>query len=339
MKAARFFGAGTPLKIMDVEVPQISNKEVLVKVKAAGVCHTDLHFLDGTLKPWKGSLPMTLGHEISGEVVETGKGVKTFRKQDHVVLNNGISCGKCIYCKSGRENLCNDLDQLGFTLDGGYAEYVKAPQAALVKLPKNIDYDEGSLLPCGVAACYHAMFDIANLKRGETLLVNGSGGLGLSAIQLANTVGAKTIAVDVVDEKLETARKLGAEVVNANNQNVPESVKKITGGQGVDVALELVGASATMRNALSSLRKTGRYAILGYTKDILETNVLNLVIAETEIRGVVAYTKKDLLAVVRLAQQRKLKPIIGHKYGLEEINSALDSLRHGTIQGRSIIVP
>src|SRR5208283_1637189 len=339
MKAARFFGAETPLKIMDVELPQISNKEVLVKVRAAGVCHTDLHFLDGTLKPWKGSLPMTLGHEIAGEVAETGKDVKAFRKGDRVVLNNGISCGKCKCCRSGRENLCNELDQLGFTLDGGYAEYVKAPQTALVKLPKNVNYDEGSLLPCGVSACYHALFDIANLKNGETLLVNGSGGLGLSAIQLANTVGAKTIAVDVVDEKLETARKLGAEVINANNQNVSESVKKITGDQGADVALELVGARATMRNALDSLRKTGRYAILGYTKDVLEANVLSLVVAETEIRGVVAYTKKDLLAVVRLAHQRKLKPIIGHKYRLEEIASALDSLRRGTAQGRSIVVP
>jgi propanol-preferring alcohol dehydrogenase len=339
MKAARFFDAGTPLKIMDVDVPAISKKEVLVKVRAAGVCHTDLHFLDGTLKPWKGSLPLTLGHEIAGEVVEVGKGVKSFRRNDRVVLNNGISCGKCIYCKSGRENLCNELDQLGFTLDGGYAEYVKAPEAALVKLPKNINYDEGATLPCGVAACYHAMFDIANLKRNETILVNGSGGLGLSAIQLARAVGARAIAVDIVEEKLETARKLGAEVVNAKNQNVPETVKGITGGAGADVALELVGARATMQNALGSLRKTGRYAILGYTKDDLQANVLSLVVSETEIRGVVAYTRKDLLAVVRLAKQGKLKPIVGRKYSLDEIDSALDSLRRGTTQGRSIVAP
>jgi propanol-preferring alcohol dehydrogenase len=340
MKAVRFYGAGKPLKLEDVEIPKISDEEVLVRVKAAGICHTDLHFLDGTLAPWKGSLPMTLGHEVAGEIESVGKKVKGFRKEERVVVNNGVSCGKCKYCKMGRENLCVELDQLGFTLDGGYAEYMKAPQRTLVRLPKEVTYEEGALLPCGVASSYHALMDIARLRKGETLLINGTGGLGSGAIQIAKTAGAKVIAVDVVDEKLAMAKRLGAdEVVNSKSEDLGGAVKRITGGQGVDVALELVGTSTAMRNALGALGKTGRYVIVGYTKEMLEANPLILVILEAEIRGVVAYTMKDLQAVVRLAQTGKLKPVVARKFSLGEVSSALELLKQGSIAGRSVAVP
>jgi len=340
MKAVRFYGAGKPLKLEDVDIPKISDEEVLVRVKGAGICHTDLHFLDGTLAPWKGSLPMTLGHEVAGEIDSVGKKVRRFRKGDRVVINNGVSCGKCKYCKMGRENLCVELDQLGFTLDGGYAEYMRAPERTLVSLPKEVAYEEGALLPCGVASSYHALMDIARLRKGETLLINGTGGLGSSAIQIAKTAGAKVIAVDVIDEKLGMAKRLGAdETVNPKSEDLGDAVKRVTGGKGVDVALELVGTSAAMRSALGALGKTGRYVIVGYTKEMLEASPLNLVILEAEVRGVVAYTMKDLQAVVRLVQRGKLKPVVARKFGLDEVSSALELLRQGSIAGRSVAVP
>jgi len=340
MKAVRFYTAGKPLTLEEVEKPKPSENEAVIRVKAAGICHTDLHFLDGTLAPWKGTLPITLGHEIAGEVESVGSKVKAFHPGDRVVVNNGVACGKCAYCKMGRENLCENLDQIGFTLDGGYAEYVKVPQRSLVELPTKITYEIGALLPCGVATCYHALFDIARLRRGETLLINGIGGLGSSAIQLARNIGAKIIAVDVIDDKLEMAKNLGADTtINPRTANLPNEVKTITKGRGVDVALELVGKSATIQNALSSLGKTGRYAIVGYTKDKLEAAALNLVVLENEIRGVVAYTKKDLRAVVRLTSAGKLKPIVGQRVELERVQSTLESLKDGSIQGRSVVIP
>ena len=340
MKAVRFYGAGQPLKFEDVEIPKINDREALVKVKAAGICHTDLHFLEGTLAPWKGSLPLTLGHEIAGEIERVGSKVKTFHEQDRVVVNNGVSCGKCRYCRAGRGNICVDLDQLGFTLDGGYAEYVKVPEASLVKLPSMISFEVGALLPCGVASAYHALHDIGKLKKGETVLVNGTGGLGTSAIQIAKIAGSKVIATDIVDEKLDIAKKLGADyIINAKIQDVPDSVKKITDGRGVDVAIEFVGIAPTMRNALNSLGKTARYLIVGYSKDLLEASTLGLVVLEAEIKGVVACTRRDLEAVVRLTRAGKLKPVVAHTTGLDGVSSALESLKQGMIMGRSVAIP
>ena len=340
MKAVRFYSAGKPLAVEEIEKPKASATDVIVKTKAAGICHTDLHFLDGTLTPWKGTLPITLGHEIAGEVDSVGMRVKNIHKGDRVVVNNGIACGKCRYCKMGRENLCENLDQIGFTVDGGYAEYVKVPYKSIVKLPKEISYEHGALLPCGVATCYHALFDRAHLRKGETVLINGIGGLGSSAIQLAKNAGAKVVAVDVIDEKLEMAKKLGADLtVNAKTEDLASKVKTFTGSRGVDVALELVGRSATLQNALSNLGKTARYAIVGYTKDKLEITPLNLVVMENEIHGVVAYTKNDLKAVVRLTQTGKIRPVIAQRVKLEGVHAALESLKDGSVQGRSVAIP
>ena len=236
--------------------------------------------------------------------------------------------------------MCENLDQIGFTIDGGYAEYVKVPYKSVEKLPKEISYEVGALLPCGVATCYHALFGRARLRRGETVLINGIGGLGSSAIQIAKNVGAKVVAVDVIDDKLEMAKRLGADVtVNPKTEDLTNKIKAFTGGRGVDVALELVGKSVTLQNAISSLGKAARYAIVGYTKDKLEIAPLNLVVMENEIHGVVAYTKKDLKAVVRLTRIGKIRPVVSQRVGLEDVQSVLDSLKDGLIQGRSVAVP
>ncbi len=340
MKAARYYGPEQPLKIEDVQIPKIGNDEALIKVQAAGLCHTDLHFLDGTLKPWKGTLPITLGHEVAGDVVETGSNIKNFKKGDRVAISNCISCGECIYCKTGHENLCSYLDQVGFTVDGGYANYVKTKEKTLVKLPRNVSYDTASVLACAGASCYHALVSIAQAKHGETVLLNGFGGLGSNALQIAKALGLQVIAVDVAKEKLKIAEELGAtSTIDASSQKVPEEVRKVTNGAGVDIALELVGRSNTIENAFRSLGKMGRLVFIGYTKDSFTFSPLELVVFEYAIRGSVAYTKNDLENVIKLASEKSVNPIVSEQYEIPQVNQALQKLRDGKMLGRAVVKP
>lgn len=338
MKAVRYYGPGKPLKVEKIETPRIGDDGVLVKVRAAGICHTDLHFLDGTLTPWKGELPLTLGHEIAGEVYEVGKNVKKFKKGDRVVVDNNVGCGKCDYCKAGSQNLCVNLDQIGFTVDGGYAEFVKAPESSLVKLPPDVSFEAGSVLPCAGASAYHGLANIAGLKKGEALMINGFGGVGTMALQVAKHLGAKTIVVDISDEKLKLAREMGADgVINAAAANVGEEVKKLTNGKGADVVIEFVGRKKTMENALNSLAKMGRYVILGYTKDNLELSPLGLVVGEHKVLGSVAYTHQDLENMVKLTHEKKIKPVVSRAFKLEEVPKALELMKEGKIVGRTVV--
>jgi alcohol dehydrogenase, propanol-preferring len=340
MKAVRYYTPGAPLRFEDAPIPKIGSKDVLIEVRAAGICHTDLHFLQGVLKPWKGTLPLTLGHEIAGDIASVGDKVKGFKEGDRVVLTNVIPCGKCEYCKSGRENLCSDLDQIGFTADGGYAQFVKAPEKTLVKLPDNISYENGSVLTCAAASCHHAIVKIAQAKKGETIILNGFGGLGSNALQIAKHIGLRVIAVDVAKEKLDLAEELGAEkTFNAASQNVPEEIKKFTASKGADIAIEFVGRTRTIENAFRSLGKSGRLVFVGYTKDVFTVSPLDLVVNETSVKGSVAYTKKDLESVLILASEGKLTPVISEKVRLSDVNSTLERMQKGEIMGRAVAIP
>ena len=214
MKAARIHRNGSSLIIDEVEVPQISSNEVLVKVRAAGVCHTELHFLDGTI-PIPGEA-LTLGHEIAGDIVAVGDKVKNLRKGDRVIVNNSVPCNKCPQCLKGKENLCDNLltDSVSrLTADSQSSS--KSGQIFQSSLPENISYEKGAALTCSGAACYHALFDVGYLTSSDTLLINGMGGVGFSALQIAKNAGAKCIAVDIVDEKLQIAREqFGADLRN-----------------------------------------------------------------------------------------------------------------------------
>ena len=340
MKAVRYYKSGELLKIEDVPIPKIGKNEVLIKVKAAGLCHTDLHFIDGTLKPWKGTIPLTLGHEVAGDIVKIGTEISNFKEGDRVIVSNIISCGNCYYCKSGHENLCSNLDQIGFTVDGGYAEFVKTIESTLVRLPKNVSYESGSVLTCAAASCYHALVDIAKAKSGQTVLLNGFGGLGSNALHIAKALGLQAIAVDVSKEKLEAATEMGAiATIDASSQNVPEEVKKATNGEGVDIALELVGRSNTTANAFKSLRKQGSLVFIGYTKDNFTLSPLELIISELSVKGSVAYTKDNLINVVKLAEKQKIRPIISKTFKIDETNQALQKIEKGEIMGRAILKP
>ena len=185
-----------------------------------------------------------------------------------------------------------------------------------------------------------AAVSIAEAKKGETVLMNGFGGLGSNALQIAHTLGLETIAIDVSKDKLKVASEMGAKaVINAATQNVPEEVRKFTNGEGVDIALEFVGKSATIENAFKSLRKEGRLVFIGYTKDNFNFSPLELIISELSIKGSVAYTKNDLDNVVKLAEQRRLTPIISKSYRIDETNQALQEIAKGDIMGRAVVKP
>lgn len=335
VKAARYYKDETKLKLEEVDTPKAGRGEVLVKVRSAGVCHTDLHFLEGSMKS---ASPITLGHEIAGEVASVGEGLAPSRRGERVVVDNCVACGRCEQCLRGRDNLCDNLIQLGFSADGGYAEYVSVRGDCALPLG-DVPYDVGAALSCGVASCYHALVDVARLSLGETVLVNGMGGLGFSALQIAKVAGARTIVVDVVQAKLDLAtRDFGADhAVNGAESDVAQSVLELTSGRGVDVLLELVGISKTMSYGISSLSKRGRIVLVGHTDDSFVANPLTLIKKEASVLSSVAYRKLDLIAVRNLTAQGSLKPLIAGRYRLDQINVALEELRAGRVMGRSVV--
>ncbi|MDA4111850.1 MAG: alcohol dehydrogenase catalytic domain-containing protein [Thaumarchaeota archaeon] len=338
MKAARFHSKTRLLSVDDVDLPQISSNEVLLKVRAAGVCHTELHFLDGMI-PISGEA-MTLGHEISGEVSKVGSEVTNVRPGDRVIVNNCVPCNNCMQCFEGRENLCDNIQQLGFTIDGGFAEFVKVRSDLVVSLPQSVSFEQGAALTCGSATCYHALFDVGNLTSKDTMLINGTGGVGFSALQIAKNAGAACIAVDVVDEKLDLAKKeFGADyTINGKKENVAEKVKELTRGKGVDILLEFVGIPATMKYSMDVLSKKGRIVFVGYTSADYVVSPLNMILKEASVLSAIAYRKSNLIAVRDLTERGKLRPLVTGRYQLSQIDEPLNQLRNGTAIGRSVLV-
>ena len=332
MKAARFYGVRKPLVIEDVALPRLTSREALIKVKACGICHTDLHIIDeGLIKVSK--VPITLGHEAAGEVVEIGESVKDVRVGDRVLIHPYFSCGKCYYCHRGQQNLCisPSAQRFGFTVDGGFAEFAKAPAQYLLKLPDNVPFEACILADAG-ATTYRAVREVGRVRLNETVLIMGVGGLGLCALQIAKLSGAKVIAVDVVKEKLNIAKELGAdEVIDAKEQQVTEEVMKLTNGEGVDVAFEFVARAETMKTVFDTIRRGGRIVFVGYSTDTLQIEPLRLIRDELKVLGSRASSIRELSEVLNLVKDGKfnLQKIISLVIPLENVNYGLDLLRKG----------
>lgn len=256
MRAARLYGPGRPLVIEEVPKPVPGPGEALVKVKAAGICHTELHFIDGILN--LGVWPITLGHEIAGVVEDVGPGVTTVKPGDRVIVYYYVGCGRCRFCLRGEENLCESPKaEYGFITDGGFAEYVKVPERNLVRLPDNISFEQAAPIGCSVTTAIHAT-KRASPSVGERVVVYGVGAVGFALIQYNKLIGAEVIAVGRSPAKLKVAKELGADyVVNAKEEDVVKRIMEITGGRGADVVYELMGTAETMENSLKMLAKGG----------------------------------------------------------------------------------
>jgi len=339
MKAARFYKGEKNFKVEDIDIPKIGPNEVLLRVKACGLCHTDLSIIDGILTPKR--FPITLGHEIAGEVAEVGEGVKEFQEKDRVIFPFISPCGNCYFCRTGRENICPNAVLYGFyEVDGGHAEYVKVPGHRLVRLPQEVSFEDGAPLACAGGTTFHAI-KLSRVRIGETVVVLGVGGLGLYAVQLAKWVGAKVIAVDLIDKKLDLAENLGADIVlNAKKCEVPEEVRNFTGGAGADVILDFAGSSATTEAMIRNLNYGGRFLEIASSLEThFKVNPNDLLRRELQILGIRAYTRQELIDLVELVRQGKVKSTISATFPLTEINTAVNQFRNRRIIGRAVIKP
>lgn len=338
MIAARYYGPGQPLRLESTPVPVPALGETLLRVRAAGVCHTELQLLDGVLN--LGVVPLTPGHEVVGEVVES-RGPSVVGPGERVLLYYYAPCGGCRYCRGGTENLCpNAARQVGFSSDGGYAEYLVAPSTSLIPLPDHLSDAEAAGLACGGATALHAARSIGRVELGETVVVYGVGGVGLYLVQICRLAGARVVAVGRTPEKLELARQLGAfGVVDARDVDPLTVIHGLTDGNGADVVFDLVANAETMSICPRLLARRGRLVFTGYSEDHLDLNPLHLVLREIQVLGAVGNTLAELRQTVDLAARGELRSVVGPAFPLERANDALDALRNGRITGRAVLVP
>lgn len=336
MKAAIMYKIGEPLKVEKIPIPAVPKGWALVKVKAAGVCGTDLHFIEGLLQ--SGKEKFILGHEVAGDIVEIPENCG-IAVGDRVSIYNLLNCGHCEYCRNGHDELCRNVaGQLGFTENGGFAEYIVAPVESLVPLPENVPYAHGAILACSGMTAVHAI-RLADIKLLETVVIDGVGGVGLIVGQVAKLAGARVLAIADSEEKGKLAKDIFADDVIVTNDYsvVPEKLKAMTGGKGVDAFFELVGTSASTTAGLNSLAKLGRFVIIGYTADRIDVDPLAMVVGENKIMAAVAGAKKDLEAILQLANDGKIKVSIQEEIKIEDVNVALERIRKRTSLGRNVI--
>jgi 2-desacetyl-2-hydroxyethyl bacteriochlorophyllide A dehydrogenase len=326
MKAARLHSIGEALSIDSVEIPKIGAEDVLVDVRGAGICHSDIHYRNGVSPVSK--LPITLGHEISGVIAETGDAVEGIERKDRVLVHYVISCGNCIYCKTDREHYCGKYQMIGKTVDGGLAEYVKAPARNVLKLPESIPFEQAAILGCAVSTAYHSLRR-GRVGSGDVVVVYGVGGLGAHAIQLASNVfrANEVIAVDISEGKLKTATRMGAsEVVNATSADPAERIKEITDGRLADVVLDYVGQRKTVENAIRCIGMGGRVVLVGVSSDEIQLSPYRTMIGkEMELIGSDDHLKSELSKLIKLVDSKKLdlSTSITNKVRLEDVNEGI----------------
>lgn len=337
MRAVRFHEVGRPLEIEDVEAPRPGPWDVLIDVSAAGVCGTELHFLDGLLAP--GRTPITLGHEVAGVVAEVGEAVEHVQPGDRVAVHYLHACGRCRWCRTGDDHLCDaPLGFLAFGNDGGFAEQIVVPASATVPVPEGLDLAEAAALCCSGTTALHAV-DIAGVTAGARAVVYGTGGVGLALVQVLREAGAHPIAIARNPERLALARELGAETtVNAASEDVVGAIRAATGGTGADVVFELVGTRATGAAALASLAKRGTLVYVGYSFDRVELDPLSLVVPEQRIVTSVGNRRAELVEALDLAARGRLVTRVT-RHPLGDAGRVLEDLRAGRVVGRAVLVP
>lgn len=345
MRAVRLSAPGHPVENAEVPMPRCGPGDVLVRIRAAGICHSDVHYRAGRSRVEP--LPLTLGHEVAGEIVEVGQHVLSVNVGDAVCLHYLVTCEQCEDCLAGREQFCATGKMLGHFTDGGWAEYLVVPARNAVPLPHRVPFEQGAIMMCSSATSLHALRK-GRLKVGESVLVVGAGGLGMSAVQLARALGASdVIAIDRDPAKLALAERFGARTIDATGlspEAVVARVRAMTDGRGVDVALELVGAPDTMRSALQSLAPLGRAVVVGLSDVELSVDTYrDLIGREAELIGSNDHLLSELYELVEMADKGLLDltdvvtntvPLSAH-----DINAVLDALDRHEAPVRTVIVP
>ncbi|MEN3331485.1 MAG: alcohol dehydrogenase, propanol-preferring [Blastocatellia bacterium] len=334
MKAAVLHEYKQPLAIETVDTPMLEADEVLIKVEACGVCHSDLHLAEGD---WQQLLriikkPLIPGHEVAGRVVARGAAVTTLDIGDRVgVAWVYWTCGECDLCREGQENLCRKQIITGAMVDGGFAEFIRAKASHALRVPDRLTSEEAAPLFCAGVTVYRAVTR-ANLSQGQRLAVFGIGGLGHLAVQIARHFGAQVIAVDIAEDKLEIARSFGAEMtINAAAEDAVKALRKLGGAHA---AVVTSGAKAAYDAAFYAVRPGGRLVVVGMPAEPLSFPAIMM--REMTITSAATGTREDLRAVLQLAAEGKVRCLIDTA-PLEAINDILDAMRGGKIAGRVVL--
>ncbi len=344
MKASVFHEFGGPEKLVydDVPVPSLCGDEVLVRVGACGLNHLDIWVRQG-IPAYKLALPHISGCDIAGVVEDIGDEVDKgcIKPGDRVIIAPGLSCFKCSFCLSGMDNLCETYRIIGGQIDGGYAEFAKAPAVNIIHIPDGMSFEVAAAFPLTFVTSWHMLIERAMLAPGEDVLVIGAGsGIGSAAVQISKLAGARVIATAGSDQKLELAAKLGAdEVVNHSLEDFSHKVKDITNGKGVDVVFEHVGP-ATWDKSIASLAKGGRLVTCGATTGPeVKIDLRFIFMRQQTIMGSIMGTRRDLLKITNLVGQNKLRPVIDSNYPLSEARKAQERMLNRENFGKIILTP
>ncbi|MGA9153544.1 MAG: alcohol dehydrogenase [Candidatus Nitrosopolaris sp.] len=351
MKAARIVKLNEPLQVQELQTPTPKGTQVLVKVLSEGVCHSDVHVWEGYYEGLDGQplkttergvkYPLTPGHEIAGTVESLGEQAEGFNKNEKVLVYPWIGEGLCPACRIGEENLCDKPRSLGVYTDGGYAQYALVPSYKyLVKIGDDMDMDTSAPLSCAGLTSYGAVKN-AGLKPDDNVVVVGTGGLGLMAIQLAKTLtGANIIAMDLDDQKLDVAKKNGANItINSKKEDPVKAIMEVTDNLGADAVLDFVNASATVETDMKFLRRRARLVLVGLFGGELKLGLVSMPTRAYRIIGSYTGTIKDLIELVSLAKRGVIKPVVSNRFKLDQATQALSMLKNGKILGRGVINP
>ena len=338
MRALHITAAGRPLEAVELPDPTPGPDDVVVAVAAAGICHSDVHYRAG--HPAPRSLPMVPGHEVAGTVVATGANVNVERIGDRVALHYVVSCGRCDACGRGLEQFCDRYEMLGQTRNGGYAELIVAPDRNAVTIPAPISTAHAAVMMCSSSTSLHALRK-GRLQPGETVAIFGLGGLGFSAVQLAVALGAARVyGVDLDAERLALAQRFGAVPVDGN----ADPAAAIRSAGGTDVALDLVGSTAVLAAALTSVRPTGRVVALCITRGTLALDPYRCIVGpEAELIGAIDHHLEEIheLFELALAGNLVLDEVITATVPLEAttVNATMDRLERYGSGVRTVIEP
>ena len=336
MRAARIHEFHKGLRVEDAPVPQFGPDEVLVQTRTCGICRTDLHKIDGMAKHI--DLPQVLGHEPAGVVAEVGKNVTGLEVGQRVIPHDFFACGRCRYCRLGRDPLCLRPRVLGTTASGGFGEYFAAPVRNLFVLPDHVPFECGGVVSCAVVTAVHA-FRRSGIGTNETAVVIGAGNVGQNLIQVLRGAGVRVVALDTSPERLEVASQLGAEltVSAAKNDEAIEEVRAFTAGDGARCAFDVVGLSSTLTAGAECLMRGGRLVVVGEEDECPAINSTQIAQQELEIVGSRNGSRQDLVDAISMVGAGIITPQIAERFPLEDINEALERVRGGKARGKIVV--
>lgn len=350
MKSARIPGPGEPLELVESKNPSPKESQVLIKVLATGVCHSDLHLWEGGYDMGDGTVmkvtdrgvkyPVTPGHEIVGTIHQSGPDAGDYAVGEKVLVYPWIGCGKCPACEADNENLCDAPRSLGVFQDGGYADYILVPHHKYLARLGSVNVESATSLACSGLTAYTAIKK-ASINAPRYIVIVGAGGLGLMGVQIAHAItDATIICVDLDTKKLETAREMGAHhTIISKSENAIRDIIEICDGKGADSVVDFVNSSITAKMGMDILRKRGSIVLVGLYGGLLNLSLVTIPLKAITIQGAYTGSYRDMIELLDLVRKGKINPMISRRYSLSEANDALIDLKNHKITGRAIISP